>query len=61
MELAQGEMRAKSVKECYLEVRVSNEGAIKLYQRLSYKITGKLEAYYRDGEPAYLMAVQIGS
>lgn len=61
IELAQSEMVAKSAKECYLEVRVSNQGAIGLYQRLGYKITGKLEAYYRDGEPAYLMAVQVGS
>ena len=61
IELAEEVMRTKSAKECYLEVRVSNEGAVRLYQKLGYKITGKLQAYYRDGEAAYLMAVQIGS
>jgi len=61
IQLAQEEMRKKSAGEAYLEVRVSNESAVKLYEQLGYKVTGRLEAYYRDGEPAYVMAAHIQS
>jgi [ribosomal protein S18]-alanine N-acetyltransferase len=54
------EMRKKSATECYLEVRVTNQGAISLYERLGYKTTGRLEGYYRDGEAAFLMATPLG-
>ncbi len=39
----------------YLEVRISNEPAIKLYENLEYKILGVIPSYYADGEDAYLM------
>jgi len=61
MQLAQDEMRKKSANESYLEVRVSNQNAVQLYEELGYKVTGKLEAYYRDGEPAYVMAANLSS
>jgi ribosomal-protein-alanine N-acetyltransferase len=61
MQLAQDEMRKKSANESYLEVRVSNKNAVQLYEELGYKVTGKLEAYYRDGEPAYVMAANLSS
>ncbi|NPA97487.1 MAG: GNAT family N-acetyltransferase [Crenarchaeota archaeon] len=48
------------VEEVYLEVRVSNVAAIKLYEKLGFKIVRKLESYYLDGEDAYLMAKDIG-
>ena len=57
---AHEEVGKKSASECYLEVRVSNGEAIALYERLGYKTAGRLEAYYKDGEPALLMAVPIG-
>lgn len=53
------EMLAKGASECYLEVRISNAEAIGLYERLGYKTTGRLESYYKDGEAAYVMAIQI--
>ncbi len=53
------EVARKSATECYLEVRVSNEGAIRLYEKLGYRKTGTLEAYYRDGEAAFVMATRI--
>jgi len=53
------EMRKKSATECYLEVRVSNTEAIGLYQKLGYRATGRIEAYYKDGEAALVMAIQI--
>jgi len=57
---SQDAMAAKTATECYLEVRVSNSGAISLYQNLGYKVSGRLEAYYKDGEAALVMAIQIG-
>jgi len=57
---AHEEIVKKSASECYLEVRVSNVQAVALYERLGYKVTGRLEAYYKDGEPAFLMASAIG-
>ena len=59
IEHAQHEMVKKSVKEVYLEVRVSNEQAISLYERLNYRRVSRLEGYYRDGEAAYLMAAPL--
>ncbi|NPA97451.1 MAG: ribosomal protein S18-alanine N-acetyltransferase [Crenarchaeota archaeon] len=38
-----------------LEVRVSNVAAIKLYEKLGFKIARRLRSYYLDGEDAYLM------
>jgi len=45
--------------EVYLEVRVSNEPAIKLYEALGFKKVKVLESYYLDGENAYLMAKKL--
>jgi len=45
--------------EVYLEVRVSNEPAIKLYEALGFKKVKILESYYLDGENAYLMAKKL--
>jgi ribosomal-protein-alanine N-acetyltransferase len=53
------EMIAKGASESYLEVRISNAEAIGLYDKLGYKTTGRLESYYKDGEAAYIMAIQI--
>ncbi len=55
-----GEIAKKGGTECYLEVRVSNQGAARLYEKLGYRQTGRLEAYYKDGEPALLMATPFG-
>ena len=53
-----GVMHRKS-DEIYLEVRVSNTGAIKMYEKLNFDIKSRLRAYYRDGEDAYLMALEL--
>lgn len=45
--------------ETYLEVRVSNTPAIKLYEKLGYKIAKIEKAYYLDGEDAYVMARKL--
>ena len=45
--------------EIYLEVRVSNTSAINMYQKLRFEIKSRLRSYYRDGEDAYLMALEL--
>lgn len=60
LKAAQEEMFKRTATESYLEVRVSNDQAIRLYQYLGYKVTGRLDAYYKDGEAALLMAIPLG-
>jgi len=59
MQTSQEAMVAKAATESYLEVRVTNSEAITLYQRLGYKVTSRLEAYYKDGEAALVMAAPL--
>ncbi|MCE4606729.1 MAG: ribosomal protein S18-alanine N-acetyltransferase [Desulfurococcales archaeon] len=47
------------VKKVYLEVRVSNEGAIRLYNKFGFQIEDVIPHYYRDGEDAYLMEKEL--
>ena len=49
----------RKADEIYLEVRVSNTSAIKMYQKLRFEIKSRLRSYYRDGEDAYLMALDL--
>lgn len=51
--------RIRSCDEFYLEVRCSNEGAIGLYHSLGFASRQRLSAYYRDGEDAYLMSLEL--
>jgi [ribosomal protein S18]-alanine N-acetyltransferase len=60
MRASQDAMIEKAATECYLEVRVTNDEAIALYQRLGYSVTSRLEAYYKDGEAALVMATKLG-
>ncbi len=45
--------------EIYLEVRTSNLPAISLYEKLGFQTKSILKSYYRDGEDANLMALDI--
>ena len=47
--------------ELYLEVRCSNNDAVRLYEKLGFSIIHRLKAYYRDGEDAYVMAIDFTS
>ncbi len=45
--------------EFYLEVRCSNNAAVKMYERLGFEVRQNLGAYYKDGEDAYLMSLEL--
>lgn len=59
MEEAMNGLVARRTEEVYLEVRVSNYAAIKMYDKLNFKVKSRLKSYYRDGEDAYLMALEL--
>lgn len=42
-----------------LEVRISNKIAIKLYQNLDFTIKKTIPQYYKDGEDAYYMVLNV--
>lgn len=50
---------ARNTDEIYLEVRISNTAAVRMYERLGFQIKSRLRTYYRDGEDAYLMALEF--
>ena len=52
-------VKSKKSDELYLEVRCSNSDGVKLYERLGFVIKQRLKAYYRDGEDAFLMAIEF--
>ena len=45
--------------ELYLEVRCSNNDAVRLYEKLGFSIIQRIKTYYRDGEDAYVMAINF--
>ena len=52
-------VKIKKTDELYLEVRCSNNEAVKLYEKIGFTIKQRLKAYYRDGEDAYLMVIEF--
>lgn len=53
------EILKQNITEYVLEVRVSNHGAVSLYQSFDFKIEGVKKKYYKDGENAYYMVHKI--
>ena len=51
--------KEKQCDEMYLEVRCSNTDAVKLYEQLGMFVKQRLKSYYRDGEDAYMMAIEF--
>ena len=61
-ELVNESLKGVKMRQCgemYLEVRCSNNDAVKLYEKLDFSINQRLKTYYRDGEDAYLMAINF--
>ena len=54
-------VKMKQCGEMYLEVRCSNNDAVKLYERLGFVILQRPKSYYRDGEDAFLMSIDFTS
>ncbi|UCE43918.1 MAG: GNAT family N-acetyltransferase [Candidatus Bathyarchaeota archaeon] len=57
-ELMKGVMTALVDYGCgdlFLEVRVSNVGAVQLYKKLGFLVDRRIRHYYADGEAAYVM------
>ena len=52
-------VQEKQCDEMYLEVRCSNTDAVKLYEKLGMIVKQRLRSYYRDGEDAYMMAIEF--
>jgi ribosomal-protein-alanine N-acetyltransferase len=47
--------RKAGLERALLEVRAGNAGAIALYRRFGFRVTGRRSRYYPDGEDALLM------
>jgi len=52
-------MRQYNAKQCYLEVRLTNEAAVELYKKLGFEISRTVHGYYADGEDAYVMSLKL--
>ncbi len=59
MDTAIRKCKERGKKSVMLEVRVSNERAQKLYKKKGFKVIDVIPAYYRDGEDAYLMVLNL--
>jgi len=53
------ELANAQAKECYLEVRITNEAGINLYKKFGFVITQRIAYYYHDGEDAYVMSKKL--
>ncbi len=52
-------LKEDEVNFSFLEVRVSNERAIRLYEKFGYVKRKVIKAYYMDGEDAFLMVREL--
>lgn len=59
MEAVESRLSADGIKRFRLEVAVSNYVAIRMYERLGYKVVKVLRNYYPDGEDAYVMVKNL--
>jgi ribosomal-protein-alanine N-acetyltransferase len=53
------EAKEKKVRKVFLEVSVKNEPAIQLYKKSGFKVQSVRKRYYRNGDDAYMMMLEI--
>ena len=46
-------------EDLFLEVRISNAGAVRLYKELGFRVERSIRHYYADGEDAYVMGRKL--
>ena len=51
--------RLGKIKRAYLTVHPENTPAIKLYEKLGFKVEGRKENYFGDGEPRLILAKSL--
>ena len=56
---AMNAMKLYNAKQCYLEVRVTNDPAVSLYKKLGFEVTRTVNGYYADGENAHVMSKKL--
>lgn len=61
LEFVMKKLEEESIKEVTLEVRPSNQAALKLYQNQGFKQIAVRKNYYNNGEDAFLMYKRLGS
>jgi len=52
-------LRQKEIANIFLEVRVSNLPAQKLYESFHFKIVNRRKRYYINGEDAFIMSLDL--
>ena len=52
-------LRQKGIANIFLEVRVSNIPAQKLYESFRFKIVNRRKRYYINGEDAFIMSLDL--
>ena len=57
--MAMDGMRFYKAKQCYLEVRVTNDAGVALYKKLGFEVSRAVHGYYSDGEDAYVMSKKL--
>jgi ribosomal-protein-alanine N-acetyltransferase len=59
LKIAMEGMTFYKAKQCYLEVRVTNESGVSLYKKLGFDVSRTVHGYYSDGEDAYVMSKKL--
>jgi len=52
-------MKLYKAKQCFLEVRVTNDSAVSLYRKLGFEVARTVHGYYADGEDACMMTKKL--
>jgi len=59
LNMAMEGMTFYKAKQCYLEVRVTNDPGVQLYKKLGFEVNRTVHGYYSDGEDAYVMSKKL--